>query len=75
MLKRTLNKLREVFSKFLDVRYTSVPVWRPGETSSADFADARNLLVRRKQVAPLISTDAFHFKLDAFHSKRASSLF
>jgi len=29
MLKRILNKVTEVLSKVMDVRYVSVPVWRP----------------------------------------------
>jgi hypothetical protein len=29
MLKHLLNKLRELLREIMDVRYTSVPVWRP----------------------------------------------
>ena len=28
-LKHMLNKIKEVLSKMIDVRYVSVPVWRP----------------------------------------------
>ena len=28
-LKKTFRKVREVLSKTIDVRYVSVPVWRP----------------------------------------------
>jgi hypothetical protein len=29
VLKRVLNKLRELLSKAIDLRYVSVPIWRP----------------------------------------------
>ena len=29
MLKHLFDKVRELFNKIMDVRYTSVPYWRP----------------------------------------------
>jgi hypothetical protein len=29
LLKRILNKIRELFDRPTDVHYTSVPLWRP----------------------------------------------